>query len=398
MERKTGTDDKKGKAKKKPTSKSGTLRAGSAVAEYMSAAEAAATVAAAVAVPGGAAAGTTSGRRRKKLAAASRASRRETSENGISRGGEDTEVSSNGMDNALDDIDSTQASSLGNTDTSNKNNAGQEPTSGAVAAADKRISDKTTQSSRDENVKDSAGPGSSLLVAKVAIAERSEQRRNNKGDAADAEATKTDDGNIILSAELDVDARALPGSAADRVPDELPQSGTAEQQEDDDDRDNISIVQEELSKSQPSIEYGNGSYSVSEIASGTAKSGDSSRQGLDLQRSMEASTGGNRFSRRALVEAVLVDEDEISRRAYAKAALDVRQQMREMAVSAREVVVLPKEHEEGNAAGGGDAVPSSCWRRRRRLWIAVIVGIVVVSVVVGCVFGIAKPGASSTCA
>ena len=377
MERKTSDGDKKGKAKK-AASKSGTLRAGSAVAEYLSAAEAAA--AAAAAVPGGAATPT---RRRKKLAA-SRATRRETSGNGISGGGEDSEASSSGMGSAHGDVlVPMPASSL--SDAAVRNKLEQEPTSGTVTVT--VTNESKTPSLTDDKAAALAGTVSSVLGSKAAIAERSALRRN-KGDAADAEAAKNG-GSINDN---------IPTPQTDGTPEEVHREVAppgAGEVDDEDARDNISVIPEELSKSLRSIEYGHGSYNSSAV-----KSGDSSRQGLDLGASTDLTSGvdgsGHRFSRRPLVEAVLVDEDDIARRAYAKAASDVRQQMRQMAVSAREVVALPTQIEEGSAREGRrDVEPSNCWRSRRRLWIAIIVVLVVVGVVIGCVFGIAKPGTSS---
>jgi Esterase-like activity of phytase len=385
MDRKANDDDKKDKAKKADKSKKAASKsvssfpAGSAVAEYLSAAEAAA--AAAAAVPGGAA---NSGRRQRKKLAASRNARREASENGISEGGEDSEATS-----SAHDVEVTPMPLASSLSEAVRHKLEQDSPNGVVTAGTN--DPKTPSSLTDEKAEALAGTVSSVLGSKVAMAERSAMRRN-KGGAADAGATTKNGGggSSNPTPEVSSDASALPNSAAAGVAPEP--SGAREDDEEDDAQDNISIIPEELSKSLRSIEYGHGSYNSSAV-----KSGDSSRQGLDLEASTDLTSGGggSRFSRtrRPLVEAVLVDEDEIARRAYAKAASDVRQQMREMAVSAREVVALPTQVEEGSA--GRDVAPSNCWRRRRRLWIASIVVLVVMSVVLGCVFGIAKPGTSS---
>jgi hypothetical protein len=122
------------------------------------------------------------------------------------------------------------------------------------------------------------------------------------------------------------------------------------------------------------------------------RSEESSKQSMG----MDASSDSRMSSRRALVEAVLVDEDEIARRAYEKAATDIRQQMRAMAVSAREVMVVPDEIKEGNEEEEEESAPSSCWKRRRSLWIAVAALLVIAGVVIGAVVGTMKPAAGSS--
>jgi hypothetical protein len=385
---------KKGKAQVGTTTSSA-ARASSAgaVAEYVSAAEAAAIVASSSGRgSGGGGGGGVGSKRFRRTPTKSRAPANESS---------DREESSSAVEN-VENVATADAVPL-TPGPSTASSALEEKMALATRSAEARAD------TRKGGDRGGSAP-SSALDEKRAIAERSEIRRNKSdsadavpggvasagsrgpGDTAKADATYTSHAGNVEPQEAAATV-ALHGLCAS---DELRLASSPGQRALRSDED------EELGRSVSSlspadlVSPGAGPYAL-EGSSGGMRSEDASKQSIGMDVSTDShGHGGRMSSRRALVEAVLVDEDEITRRAYEKAATDIRQQMRATAVSAREVVLVPDQIKEGNEEDEDGSSPLSCWQRRRSLWIAIVALLVIAGVVIGAVVGTMKPGANSS--